>query len=461
MRFIGIDIGTSKICGVAFDYESMQLDSIIRESDLKINTNNIWEKIQNPQKILSIVEEIIDEFLQKFSDIKGIGITGQMHGIVYVDKNGNSISQLINWQDGRGNLFFKDDLSYVSYLIKETGYPVASGFGLVTHFYNLHNRLIPDNTHKICTIMDYIIMKLSGNKIPLMDISNAASLGFFNLETKQFDLNAIKRVSIDPEILPEIVSCEKTIGYYNKDIPIYPAIGDNQASFLGSISEIKKSVLLNIGTSGQISVYSDNFVKVNALDTRPFPGGGYLLVGASLCGGNSFNLLKVFFEKTFEVFSGSSLKGYDFYKIANSIDPSLFEKEKLLEVKTLFDGTRINPDKRGSINNISMDNFTPLNLILVFFNGVCNELYDFFNIMPEKIRDKKFILVGSGNAIRMNKLLRKVLENRFEYRLIIPKHKEEAAFGACLCAIVGGKYVDNFMKAGKFIEYHQQPLESY
>lgn len=453
MHFIGIDIGTSKICGVVFDYENKKMSSIKKENDSLINTNNVWEKIQDPERIFSIVNEILDAFLLKFDDIKGISITGQMHGILYVDKDGNSISPLINWQDGRGNLMFIDDISYSDHLVQETGNAVASGFGLVTHFYNLKNKLVPGNAYKICTIMDYIVMKLSGNKFPLMEFSNAASLGFFNLEGMQFDLEAIRKASIDPEILPKIVSSGEFIGFYKNNIPVYPAIGDNQAGFLGSISEIKKSILINVGTSGQISVFSDKFVKIDRLDTRPFPGGGYILVGASLCGGNSLTILKALFEETIEIFCGLSLKGNEFYKVANSIDLSKFNKEKFLQVETLFEGTRLNPNKRGSISNISMDNLTPQNLIVGFYYGVCNELFDFFNIMPEKIKDRKFILIGSGNAIRMNSLLCQAFENRFGCKLIIPKHNEEAAFGACLCAVVGGKYIDSFMEVGKLIEY--------
>jgi sedoheptulokinase len=453
MHFIGIDVGTSTICGVVYDLENKKIHSLSKENNSYLLTLNDWEKIQSPQKILSIVEEILEEFLNEFNDIKGIGITGQMHGILYIDKYGKSLSPLFTWQDGRGNLIFHDNLSYSTYINQITGYSVASGFGLVTHFYNLKNNLVPDNAYKICTIMDYIVTQLTGEKEIAIDVSNAASLGFFDLVNMSFDSETIRNVSIDPAILPKVSSSLTVAGLYNKSIPVYTTIGDNQASILGSISELKKSILVNIGTSGQISVYSDKFVQVDTLDTRPFPGGGYILVGASLCGGISLNILKNLFEKIIEMYNRVKLSEYDFYKISDSIDFTSLDFNDPLKIDTLFNGTREKPNLRGSIRNISTVNFTPQNLILGTYHGICNELYDFFKIIPDRIKSETTLLVGSGNAIRKNSLLRKVLENRFGSSLIIPKNDEEAAFGASLCSIVGGKYINSFMEAGKEIEY--------
>ena len=452
MKFIGIDIGTSTICGVIYNLDNKEIEIISRQNNTAIQTDNEWEKLQDPDRIFRIAEDILNSFLHKYSDIKGIGITGQMHGILYTDKSGNALGKLISWQDGRGNRIFKDKLSYAEYLSKETGYHVSSGYGLVTHFYNQINNLIPAKSNKICTIMDFLTMKLSGNSYPLIDTTNAASLGFFDLNSLQFDLEALKKVSIDPKILPEIANSFNTVGlYYN--IPLYPPIGDNQAGFLGSVNSFKEASLINIGTSGQISLFSDEYIRNDILDTRPFPGGGYILVGASLCGGNSFKILKDFFESTLILFSKTSQEREVFYSYANSLDLKSFDNDKLLQVETLFEGTRRNPNLRGSIKNISISNFTPQNLIFGFFNGVSNELQYYFESVPESIKNKKTKLIGSGNAIRKNSLLCRVLEKNFGYKILIPKNKEEAAFGACLSSIVGGKFVDSFKNAGQLVEY--------
>lgn len=450
IHFIGIDIGTSTICGVIYDNESKKMRSIVKENASKLETINEWEDLQDPQIILSIVQEILNEFIKEYENIKGIGITGQMHGILYVDKHGNSISPFYTWQDGRGNLIYNNDQSYSDYLANATGYYIPAGYGLATHFYNLKNGITPEISFKLCTIMDYIVMKLTAGNIPVTDNSNAASLGFFDLRNSRFDLEAIKKVSIDPEILPEIVPANQIIGKYTNDIFVYNAIGDNQASILGSANDIEKSIFINIGTSSQISIYTDKYVQIETLELRPFPGGGYILVGSALCGGYSLIILKNFFDEVLRMYCTQPVEDFDFFKAINSLDYSSEDLMESIQVEVLFRGTRLSPYKRGLIKNISTINFKPVTLIFGFLHGICNELFDFYSKIPEKNSNKIENLVGSGNAIRKNTLLTKMLEDKFGHKMIIPEYCEEAAFGASLCAMVGGNYIDNFQDFVKF-----------
>ncbi|MDR0795149.1 MAG: hypothetical protein LBE79_03735, partial [Tannerella sp.] len=298
MHFIGIDIGTSSICGVAYHVAEKTIESITKSNQASIETAEEWEKLQDPEQIIGIVMDIIGEYTTKYPDIKGIGFTGQMHGMLYVDHEGNAVSPLYNWQDGRANQPYKDGKTYAEYLSTQTGHKLATGFGLVTHFYHITRGIVPAGANKLCTIMDYAVMKLTGRTTPLTDYTNGASLGFFDNENLVFDIRSFETVGIDPSILPEINQSASFAGYYSGDIPVFSAIGDNQASFLGSVRDINRSVHVTVGTGSQISIYSNKYVEVESVDTRPFPGGGYLLVGAALCGGNSFKILKTFFENT-------------------------------------------------------------------------------------------------------------------------------------------------------------------
>ena len=47
---------------------------------------------------------LLDQLLERYPQTASIGLTGQMHGIVYLDREGRCISPLYTWQDGRGNL---------------------------------------------------------------------------------------------------------------------------------------------------------------------------------------------------------------------------------------------------------------------------------------------------------------------------------------------------------------------
>ena len=102
MKAIGIDIGTTSLCGVLIDTETGSVEkSITKNSNAFIDDCAEWEKIQYVDKIITSATEIIESLL--YDDTAVIGVMGQMHGIVYTDKNGNAVSPLYTWQDGRGN----------------------------------------------------------------------------------------------------------------------------------------------------------------------------------------------------------------------------------------------------------------------------------------------------------------------------------------------------------------------
>ena len=442
MNFLGIDIGTSSICGIVYNTVSKDIVSIATINNTDMLSRNVWEKVQDANAIVDIVLDLIQELRIQYPDIKGIGLSGQMHGILYVNAEGEAVSPLYTWQDMRGSLLYKDGMSYAAYLSKQTGFPLSTGFGLVTHYYNKVNSLVPQNAVKLCTIMDYTAMRLTGKCEPLVDCSNAASLGFFDKEKLAFDKEALWNVGIDNSILPEIGKAFSRVGHY-ENISVYTAIGDNQASFLGSIRDIRHSIHITVGTSSQISVYSDDYVNVPLLDTRPLPGGGYILVGAALCGGCSFSLLKKFFSETIKLYTGEEMDDTDLYKIMVSV-PYKEVQEDDIRVETLFGGTRSHPEKRGKIMNISCLNWHPENLIRGFLEGMSQELYDFYQLLPNSIRERKTILVGSGNGIKRNPLLCQILEERFKCHLQVSACREEAALGACICGMVGNGYINNF-----------------
>jgi sedoheptulokinase len=214
----------------------------------------------------------------------------------------------------------------------------------------------------------------------------------------------------------------------------------NQSDFIGSVEDKRKSIHITVGTGSQISVYSDKYMKIPELDTRPFPGGGYILVGAALCGGQTFSILKTFFKKTFQMLSAQEIDDADIYRIMTAV-PFKDNSQDIPTVKTLFNGTRSTPGERGSIHNISVNNFTPENLIVGFLKGICSGLYNFYDHLPDNIKGEKKDITGSGNALKKNPLLCNALEEQFNLPLRFSHCMEEAAFGACLTTIKKEIYV--------------------
>ena len=168
---LGIDIGTTTISAVMIDSKTGKIEkSITRENNSKRTTENTsFERLQDPEHMFRIVSEILSEVKECVTDLEGIGLTGQMHGIVYLDSEGQAVSPLMNWQDERGNQIYRDHKSYAKVLSDLTGYKMASGYGLTTHYYNMQNGIIPKEAVQMTTIHGYIAMRLTECKKAILN----------------------------------------------------------------------------------------------------------------------------------------------------------------------------------------------------------------------------------------------------------------------------------------------------
>lgn len=432
MSYIGIDIGTTTICAVCLNEEGRLLQSKTLPNS-SCEAGQSFEALQSPDNILNSCKQLIAEMAEQFRDICAIGISNQMHGILYIDKKGSAVSPLYTWQDERGNLYYRDEETYCMRLSRITGYPMATGFGLSTHYYNYANSCIPAGAVKLCTIGDYVAMKLCSMSIPRMHPSNAASLGLFNIEVNQFDADALRKADIDISFLPEITKGEEWVGRTQSGIPVCAAIGDNQASVFGSL-EGSSTIHINIGTSSQISVVTDSVTASEFAECRPYLLNKYLLVGAPLCGGYSYHILKNFFEEAAQMMGMKSVD--DLYEKMNIAGFEAYSHgSDGLAVDTRFRGTRAEPRLRGRITGISSDNFKPKNLIIALLRGICEELYSCFASIQGSAGNQNPIC-ASGNGVRLNPLLIKLLEETFERSVIIPDNREEASVGAAKAAMM-------------------------
>ena len=86
------------------------------------------------------------------------------------------MSPLTIWQDGRGDQVYKDGKTYAACLSELTGYPVATGYGAVTHFYNTVNGLVPSDAVTFCTIHDLAVMALT-ERVLVIRLENTPASG--------------------------------------------------------------------------------------------------------------------------------------------------------------------------------------------------------------------------------------------------------------------------------------------
>ena len=298
-------------------------------------------------------------------------------------------------------------------------------------------------------------------------MTTAASLGFFDTAKKEFMDEALAALfsasdgsgetgSGSDALIPEFSEEIQVIGSF-RGIPVTCAIGDNQAGVLASIGTALGIPLVNFGTGGQVSLLSDRYSELPGIETRPFLPGLYLMAGSSLCGGRAYAILERFFrsyaaaakaqEKSqyaaaagaqekpqYAAAAGAQEKPQ--YELMNALVEKALQEETSLSVSPLFCGTREDPSVRGSVTGISENNFTPGALILGTLRGMADELYGYYLKMassqPDRIKPDR--VVGSGNGLRKNPVLQKLVAELFGAPLELSPFEEETACGAAISA---------------------------
>lgn len=432
--YLGLDIGTTGICCVVLDENGSPVFSQTEAN--RFGASNGACRTQDAEGIYALCFALYEKARAKYA-VSSVGISGQMHGMLYVDAEGRALTPLYSWQDGRGDLICSEGESYAARLARQSGYRVATGYGAVSLFYDVQNGTVPENAASFCTVGDYIAMRLASRKSPLLHPTCAASMGLFDLAANEWDGAAIARASLPASLFPAVTAELVPIGKTEDGALVYPAVGDNQASVYGVLSD-DDSFVVNVGTGSQLSLVSDALVTPSVGEVRPYFGGKYLLAGSALCGGYSFRLLRNFFHAL-----GSSVS-YD--EMDAWACEALDEGREAPVFTPVFRGTREDPSRKASIEGITEENFDPKCLVLSLMSGVCRELKDFYDAFLPLAGARKRA-VGTGNAVRMNRAFRRIVREQYALPLAIPAHKEEAAFGAALLAAEAftGKSLKHFI----------------
>lgn len=443
---VGIDIGTTTISAAVINItQKRQIEFYTIPNGCEVKNDGVFSE-QSPEEIIEKVQKLANSVTDSFPGVQSIGITGQMHGILYVDKNGNSVSDFVTWQDKRGDMDCGGE-TYCEKIRRLTGLPVSTGFGFATHFYNIENKKIPQNAVTFCNIADYAVMRLTGGAEPVIHSSVAASFGLFNADKNRFEAEKIKLLGECEISLPMLTDKFFVCGEY-KGIPVSAAIGDNQASFLGSVDDLDNGILVNIGTGSQISaVKSDGFSGNGANEIRPLCKNKYIVCGSALCGGQSFALTEKLFREFIKACGGGDAA---VYRTMNALaEEAFFQKRQPLNFRTTFKGTRQQPDLTAEIHGITDKNFTAGQMILGVVYGICRELYDFFE------SSEKTSVIASGNAVQKNSVFGLVLKDIFKKPVKISQQSEEAAMGAALFSAVSANKLDGIGDFRDFIKYRE------
>ncbi len=449
MRSMGIDIGTTTVSIALLDGESGALvDKLTENSNAFVPDAHPAGRTQDPEKIRALVRQGVEALTERHGKPDCIGFTGQMHGMLYVNARGEAVTPLYTWQDGRGGDALADGKSAAE-LFRAAGVASAPGYGLATHLALLRRGEVPPQAARMVTIPDYVAMGLTGSAEPVIGADMAASWGCYDLKERRFRRDVLEELGVDPAILPREVRGHAVIGETPTGVPVTAAIGDNQASVLGSVRDVGHTALINIGTGSQVSFGVDRFIETGgSVELRPCTDRLNMLVGSGLCGGRAYAMLERFFREL----TGQA-HCYDLMQRQAKAFVDEFGWGAAWQVRTTFTGTRDDPAERGSIAGIGEDNFRPGALAAGMIAGILGELHGMYAQMRELSGTGATALVGSGNGLRRNPLMRSLAEELFGLALKVPVWQEEAACGAALVALAASGRVPSLEDAQARIAY--------
>lgn len=464
---LGVDLGTTKITSLALDTDSGSIvataftanEANITSGEDRARNRSEWDA----ERIAVAARQCLTDITQKLGpqakDVAGLGITGQQHGMVLVDRRRKPVTPLINWQDRRALDRQPDrDITWLqsareaigSDTWKRTGCQLHPGFMAVTLYELSQQKTLPADGQALF-IMDYFTASLTGQPA-VTEPSCAGSSGVFNVRTRNWDADAIQALGLPTSLFPEVREAHEIVGTLTAEqataigltagIPVFAGIGDHQASFLGSVADRHNSILVNVGTGAQVAVFTDSYEFAAPVELRPFPCGGNLLSNVGLAGGWSYQVLEQFYRDVgrhlFE--SGSSEK---LYEALNRLAEEIPAGADGLVCEPRFSGTRLDPSVRGSITGISPANFTAGHLARAVLEGMGRSLHDGFKAIEQITRQQPDKLVAAGNGLRENPLLSRIVSQAFDRTMSFTQYREEAAFGATLVAAVGAGIYPN------------------
>jgi len=449
---VSLDIGTSSICAMATrapDMRPLALRSVPNDAD--VNGLKAGRHEQDPVRALercrSVMRDLLADEAVEAGDVAGIGVSGQMHGVLLIDEDSKPLTNLITWRDqrtadpGQRGCLSEIVRDLPEDLARRVGCGLHPGYGGATLRWLAMNGLAPSGARAL-SMADFVAADLTG--IAATEPTHAASWGLLNLESGTWDADVIGLLAIPEELLPTIHPSARPLRAILPErarvfgIPdttqVCSPVGDNQASFIGAAGLDGDAMVVNLGTGGQVSIPRKELAFARGMETRPMPFGGCLLVGASLCGGWSYAHLRRFYQAVAREIGAVEVSDEQAYARMNALAASAHETAGGLTADTRFSGTRGDPSLRGAVSGIGADNLTPGNLARAILEGMARELRDM--AFAAGLEDAREIVAG-GNAARMNPLLLDIIERQFGLPCRLGNAREEAAAGAALAAARG------------------------
>ncbi len=434
--FIGIDVGTSGAKVVLLTSHGDIVEEFSGAYPIQYPQTG-WAE-QNPEDWWNAVKQGIKAVLtgRKSEDVKGIGMTGQMHSLVIIDKHENVPMPAILWNDQRSieeTHYLNHDIG-IDFLKKHTGNIAFPGFTAPKLLWlKKHKPEIFNNIKYIMLPKDYIGYKLTGKVFT--DVSDASGTLYFDVENRKWSKEMLNIIGISENMLPKVYESYESAGMLSlhvqnefglsPEVKVAAGAGDNAAGAIGSGVTEEGSALVSLGTSGVVFAPQDQFESAENTGLHMFcdASGKYHAMGVVL---SAASCLKWWTE---EVQKGSYEELLEEASEVPRGSRGLYFLPYLTGERTPIN----DPYARGSFIGLS-----PLHkraeMTRAVLEGVAFALYESVHLLNKKEKVIHSVkLIGGGSK---NKLWANVIAEVFGVDVEVLSHLGEPALGAGMLAMV-------------------------
>jgi xylulokinase len=247
---VGLDIGTSAVKGLAIDGGEVVAKA---EAGYPLLTPRPGWSEQDPDQWWRAAQQVLDELPAPTA----IGLSGQMHGLVVVDREDGPLAPAILWNDQRTGAECAEIEELVSF--EQLGNPVLTGFTapklrwLAKHEPELYARI-----DKVMLPKDYVRLKLTGEHAT--DVADASGTLWLDVGARQWNQPVLEALDVDPAWLPRVLESPEVSGETPDGVPVHAGAGDQAAGALGVGADRADGPLsIVLGTSGVVFAAQDGF----------------------------------------------------------------------------------------------------------------------------------------------------------------------------------------------------------
>lgn len=258
-KFLGIDIGTTKIKLLILNQEGEILFKRTMDVSPRFGENGAVEI--DPYLWIKAVVDLSKEL--NLSDVKTIGLSGQMHTLVLMDKKYKPIRNAIVWADSRGKeeeKFLNENFG--NEILTRCGSIPTTSFTLTKLFYLLKHNELSKETYKFCLPKDFVGGWLTGNFNT--DRTDASATLMYDIKDNDWNFDLTEKLGIGKSLFPDVRHSLEIRGYLKKEkaellgmkegIPVIYGSGDQEAAAYGSGIVEPTEVMISLSTGGQIVI---------------------------------------------------------------------------------------------------------------------------------------------------------------------------------------------------------------